>query len=523
MTTTDAAIVAMAVLSCAGFLPVVALVGPRLVAVPLLPLGGAVIAALAGTGFAALGGSFFVWFFGVASVSGIVVAVDWVVQPDHRPWRRSEGSRLYGGLSSRLLVGVAALAVLGACAFCLRGLATPSVGFDARALWLMRAGWFLQSQHQFLINMRVKNVVLIQTPYPPLVSAATAMAWRVTGDHSMRLGVVVVALLNTCALAAASFAFVEAGRHFTVRLSTRVPRGESPHPDASVVRGGGWSSFAPSVVGIAAALLLVFVAFGITEPFMTNGYADPIWSLAAVGAVAYGLQMDSCRAYRGAALVLVLVAGMSKNEGVATAGALIILIALRALMAMSREDRRRRWWRPLVMGAAELFAIAAWPLLMRAIHARGESSSFSPAHEWPDRARTAYHGIAPYLHVILLAAPLAAVGGLVLSRVRRRSGMANDWWAWAGLACGLLVVGGAYVTSTAAIKVWLVGTVDRVTEFSALAGWWIVAMWAVVAAGALGATRHTRRGRPMRSESDADVPGGSPVRPPPTSVGVAVE
>ena len=45
------------------------------------------------------------------------------------------------------------------------------------------------------------------------------------------------------------------------------------------------------VVGVVSAGLLVFVAFGITEPFMTNGYADPIWSLAAVGAVAYGLQL----------------------------------------------------------------------------------------------------------------------------------------------------------------------------------------------------------------------------------------
>ncbi len=77
----------------------------------------------------------------------------------------------------------------------------------------MRAGWFLQSHQQLLIKLRVRDVVLIQSAYPPLVSAATAVAWRVTGDQSMRLGVVVIALLNTCALAAAAFALVEAGRH----------------------------------------------------------------------------------------------------------------------------------------------------------------------------------------------------------------------------------------------------------------------------------------------------------------------
>ena len=74
---------------------------------------------------------------------------------------------------------------------------------------------------------------------------------------------------------------------------------------------------------------------------------------------------------------------------------------------------------------------------MRIIHARGETStSFSSLQDWPARARIAYDGMAPYLHVIVLAAPLAVVGGVILLRVRRRSGVANDWWAWAGLAVG---------------------------------------------------------------------------------------
>ncbi len=113
---------------------------------------------------------------------------------------------------------VAVVAIVGACAWCLRGLATPTVGFDARALWLMRAGWFLQSHQQLLTDMRLHDIVFVQTSYPPLVSASTSVAWRITGDHSMRLGVVVIAMLNTCALVAAAFALIEAGRHFTTRL-----------------------------------------------------------------------------------------------------------------------------------------------------------------------------------------------------------------------------------------------------------------------------------------------------------------
>ena len=275
---------------------------------------------------------------------------------------------------------------------------------------------------------------------------------------------------------------------------------------------------APMVVGVVAAVLLVFVAFGIAEPFMTNGYADPIWSLAAVGAVAYGLQMELGRVQQGAALLLVLVAGLSKDEGEATAVAIIAIIALRSLLALVREGRRRQWWRPAALGAAELAVVAWWPLLMRIDHARGAKLARSPIDAWAGRVSGSYHGLAPYLHVLVLAAPLAAVGGLFLSRVRRSSGAANDWWGWAGLAAGILAVGGAFVTGTGALGPWLLSTVHRVTEFPAMMGWWIIAVWAVVASGASVAA-------PRRSEADA--PPGPEQRettaPPRREASIAVE
>ena len=93
--------------------------------------------------------------------------------------------------------------------------------------------------------------------------------------------------------------------------------------------------------------------------------------------------------------------------------------------------------------------------------------------------------MSPYLHVLVLAAAVALVGGLFLSPVRRRIGAANDGWAWCGLAWGLVAVAGALVTGTGAIEPWIRSTVHRVTEFAALGGWWIVAVWAVVAAAGL--------------------------------------
>jgi hypothetical protein len=358
-----------------------------------------------------------------------------------------------------------------------------------------------------------------------LVSATTSLAWRVTGDQSQRLAVVVIALLNSCAVVTASWALVQAGRVAALRLGS----GEGDRDAAllsgrpvSVPAGPTGLALAPMVIGVVSAVLLVFVAFGIAEPFITNGYADPIWSLAAVGAMAYGLQAGASRANLGVTGILIMVAGLSKDEGLATGRLLIVLVALRGVMTMAAEERRRRWWRPGLIGAAELAVIASWPLAVRIVHARGLGSSHSPARLVSSRARASYEGMTPYLHVLVLAVPVAVVGGLVLSRVRRRSGVANDWWAWTALAGGFIAVIGAFAIGTGAIKPWLEGTVHRVTEFPALAGWWIVATWAVVAsctlASGTGGPRRARQRRVGIEHADADrpVPGAAPL---PTTVG----
>ena len=517
MTTVWAAIVTTVVLASAGLFPAVALTGLRVVTVPLVPLAGSVIAALSATCFIAVGGSFIGWFVALSVTVVLAVVACWALRPEWRPWRTRSGSRRRSGRLPAVAATVGVLAILGSSVWCLRGLATPTVGFDARALWLARAGWFLQSHQQLLVKMRVHDVVLVQSVYPPLVSASTAVAWGVTGDQSMRLGVVVIAILNTCALVAAAYALIDAGRQVTIRLIGDDGDDQSG-PTGATVDGVSW---VPMAVGVVSAGLLVFIAFGVCEPFMTNGYADPIWALAGVGAMAYGLQLGISRTNQGVALILLLVAGTSKDEGAITALGLIALIAVRRVATMSAEERHRRWARPVLIGMAEVAAIGAWPVLMRIIHARGETSaSFSSLQAWPGRARIAYDGMAPYLHVIALAASLAVVGGLILGKVRRRSGMANDWWAWAGLVCGLLAVSGAYVTGTADLRVWLVGTVDRVTEFAALAGWWIVAMWAVVASGAPAAARARAR---IGVGSVTGTRFDRPVDPIPSAVAAAAE
>jgi len=320
--------------------------------------------------------------------------------------------------------------------------------------------------------------------------------------------VVVVALINTCALLVATLALLDAGQTVVRRL---LSPSEAAGGTGRLVswEGERWSRVAalvPQVVAAAAAVLLVFVAFGITEPFMTNGYADPLWSLAAVGAIAWGLQLPVTHVNQGVAAVMVLVAGMTKNEGFATACALIVLLAARAIANLPRGARRSRWWQPVLVALGELVLIGAWPVLMRVIHARGVTSSYSPVSDWPGRARATFDWMAPYLHVLVLAGPVALVAGVALGRVRRGGGLGNDLWAWAALASGLFVIGATFVTGTPSIVDWLETTVHRVTEFAALSGWWILATWALSSSSAPLAARldRTRRLAAVAKEPAGD-------------------
>jgi hypothetical protein len=330
----------------------------------------------------------------------------------------------------------------------------------------MRSGWLLQGHAQLLVDLRARNLLLTQTAYPPLLSASVGVAWKITGVHTARLGVTMVAVLNACAVAAAALAVVQAGRTAAVR----------------VVR-----AWVPQLTGIAVAGLLVVVAAGITEPFLTNGYADPLWSLAAVGAVAFGLQLRSDPSTRAAAVILVLVAGMSKNEGFVTAMALVVLVAARSVGIAGLRGARDRLVTPLVLAACELAALAWWPLLMKAIHARGASSTFSASQDLGRRTDAVVHGFSPYLHVLVLALPLAVLGGFVLRGVRRRVEVGNDLWAWLALGTGLVAVASALVTGHGAIGPWLLATAHRITEYPALEGWWIVGLWAVVGVAGIAA------------------------------------
>jgi hypothetical protein len=481
----------MVVLASAGAVPVWALVGWRWLAVVLAPLAGAVIAAVAGACTLVVAGAIIPWFVGLAA--GAAVLSLWACGglPLRSPARRQAPAHTFRTNDPPALrwgARIGALLVLAASAWSLRPLRVPSVGWDARSIWLLRASWFAGGHGYLAASFKAPAELLAHAGYPPLVSAAVAVSWEATGIHGDRLGVVVIALLNACAAVALGWVLVEAGREAARRT-------ERPRRRALSLAAGG-----------ASGSLLVLAAFGVAGPFATNGYADPLWAFAAAAVVGYGLLLPFDRRHMGAAAVLVLVAGLTKEEGVATAMALVVLIVLRSLAhvrsgqaetpgaerANAAETRSTRAARRSVAvrrkrvatGLAGLAVLAAWPILARLDHAPRDVNTSGPHHGtfW-HRTHLTVDSMAPHLHVLLLAVAVAVVGALFLRAERRSTGLANDAWAWAGLAAGLLVVGWAYAGGGGDTAFWLLTSVHRTTMYPAVTAWLVVGGWAVAATG----------------------------------------
>lgn len=486
---TDGAVVAgLVVLAVAGACPVVVLVGWRWYAIPIAPLAGAAIAGISVTISLGVVGSLALWFPLLSAVAAAVsLAYTWWQAGRPLRWPRRPvptGRREYP--QGHYVIGLlGVLAIVATTVWCLHSLSDPTVGFDARSVWITRAGWFIAPHGRFDTDMRSAAGFLPQETYPPLVSAAVAVVWWVTGTRSDRVAVEVIAVLNVCALGAAAFVAVELGRQ-----AWRRTWAWNREPDDQLVAVPGATSVPagvhviPAVVGLVLAPLLVVTAYGLAEPFMTNGYADPLWSLAALGAVVYGLQVAGGRSNYRAALILAVVAGTSKEEGAATAACIVVLIVARRLAQIPATDRWRAWWRPILHGTVCVALIGAWPVTVKLL---GFSTSVPPGPRVGSlvtRARQTFDGSSPYLHVVLVALVVAIVGAALLASVRRAIGVGNDLWPWIVMTVAFVVIGYTYVFGAANIPSWLSSTVTRVIDLERFLAWWILGGWAITAAAA---------------------------------------
>lgn len=466
---------ALGALTGAGLVPSLALAGLRPVGFLLAPVTGAVLSAAAAALTLVVGGPVLAWFAALAAVVAVAVVLAWARWPAARPRPFQGGWRLQA---------VGTVALVASSAVALIGLRAPSVGFDTRSIWMLHALWYADGHATAVATLRSRALPFAHATYPPLVGGSVAVSFLVAGTRSYRVGVIVLAVLNMAVVSSAALAVVEVGR----RLSAVLARAAGPAGRPSLAR---WCRV-PSAAAVVAAALLVLTAAGVAGPFATNGYADLLWAAAATGALSYALVLPPSPADLGAAAVLVAVAGLTKQEGYATAAVIVVAVAARLWWAV---PARRR-----AVGsgaAAALVALFAWPITVRLLGA-APNVEVEGARQGTDasRARATFDAMAPHLHLLVLAVPVAVAGAVVLSRLRRRAGLGHDGWAWAVLAAGTGVVAVAYVVGPGNVEFWLATSVHRTTMFPALAAWWVTATWAVCGVAAVVARPALRR-RPL--------------------------
>lgn len=384
MSTTLGVTVSLVVLAAAGLLPTWSLVGTRWLVVPLSVLAGTVVSAVAATCFLALGGSLMGWFLGLALLGALVS----LLRLGARSSRTGTPGNPIDGPGpetapppgERVFRATAAAALVAVGIWCLRGLVTPMVGLDTRLFWFLRAGWWLWPHGQALADMH--NIGAdTHAGYPPLVSSTVAVGWWVSGTHSDRIGAVLIAIVNVCAAVAAAWALVELGSLLSARIRTG-GAGSGPAGRSTGARPPNrWMALdqLPRWCGAGAAVLLVLTFFGVTSVFAFNGYADPLWSVAAVGAVAYLLVLPVSGAGIGAAAILLAVAGETKVEGTATAIAIIAIVGVRAVLhSRGTAPLRTRVVVPILVVAGAAVALVVWPAVMRLRHVGADLNTSGP-------------------------------------------------------------------------------------------------------------------------------------------------
>ncbi len=521
MSTLGAAVAGMGLLAASGALPAWRLAGKRPVTVFLAPLAGAVLAGVSGGLTVLVAGSILRWFVALAVAANAAALASLLA---HREERRSAGLQppapgqasvrgyaraprpsleLPGGMGSLSGMGGLAglLAVVAAVSWGLSALVRPRIGFDARGIWLLHARWMLEGHAVARAALSNPALPFAHSSYPPLAGGMVALVWTVTSTHTLRLGEVMIALCSACAVAAAGCMLVEAGTSGATRL-----------------RAGGAGRLAGllvAAVGVLAGGAWCLAAYGVAGASATNGYVDLLWSAAAVGAAGYGLLLPASRSSLYVAALLVAVAALTKNEGIAASAVLVVLLYLRysffrgdgfqgdaspaqasgggqVPVAAPGGGRLPDLLRRLVPACIGLAAVVAWPALMLALGALPDPDLNGRPHGslWTRMDATA-RGMADHLHLAGIALALGIVGAALLGRARRRMGFGDDRLVWALGGAEVLATGIFYVAGTTQIQFWLATSVDRTTIFANVLGLAVVGFWAVGAAGALVARSGT--------------------------------
>jgi hypothetical protein len=475
-------------LGAPGFLLALAVAGASPVLVFLAPLIGAGMAAVAAELELGVGGSLFTWYAVVAVIANVAVVARWLAGVRFPPWADPP----WGWSILTLAV------VLGALIIPLTALRAPMIGWDANSIWLTHALMVSGGHHELLTGLQNPAYSFSNPDYPPLVPAAGALAFALFGRGDLHVATGTTVLLNACALGV---------------VGTGI---------AAVGSGGRQLTRVAAVVAAGAVCL---VGFAVSGQYGVDGYTDLLWAAAAVGAVIWGLVLPRSTQMLVIAWTCAAVASLTKNEGLTTGLALLVLIALRYRPLTLSWVRRLRahpesggfpgaaaW--PVARRWAERAAFVVVPALpglvwVGQIRLIGLSDRFfqsSPTESLVTRAHATIDGMAAHLAVAPVAAAVLVAGCCFLRRDRERARFGNPAWLWTACLASLLTIFVTYVFGGYEIHWWLTNSVNRTTIFAQLLLYAELAIWLVIALDA--AFTHDRVEQPNATPAAVSVAGG---------------
>lgn len=486
-------------LGAPGFLPALAVAGLSPVLVFLAPLVGAGLAALAAELELGVDGSLMTWYVVVAVVANVGVAAGWWLARE----RWAPRADTAGGLSL-----VTVLVVLAALAIPLTALRGPFIGWDANSIWLTHALMVSGGHYKLVTGLKNPAYAFSNPDYPPLVPAVGALAFALFGRNDLHIVAGTTVLLNACVLGMVGTGIAAAG----------VGRRQLTQLGA-----------------LAAGAAACLVGFALSGQYGVDGYTDLLWAAAAVAAVIWGLVLPPGTRTLVMAWICVAVASLTKNEGLTTGLALLVLIVLR-YRPLTLSRARRRGMHPDSTGFPGL---AVWPAARRRwseragfvvgpalpglawaglIQLTGISDNFfksPPDQSLLTRAQATIGGMAAHLTVAPVAAAVLVAGCCLLRRERSRVHFGNPAWLWMAWFASLLTIFATYVFGGYEIQGWLANSVNRTTIFAQLLLYADLAIWLIIALDAAFAPERTGQSNPIPAATD--VLAGTPALSPPSS------
>jgi hypothetical protein len=489
----QALVVVIEWLGVPGILPAVAVARRSPAVIFLAPLLGAGMTAVAAELELGIGLSLLTWYVVVAVTVNAAAAAWWLAVGRSR--RRPGPPWTWSILTSAV--------VLGALIASLTGLRTGIIGYDGNAIWLTHALMVSGGHHALLTDLQNPAYSFSNPDYPPLVPAAGALAFALFGHGHLRVAVEVTALLNACALGVVG---------------------------AGVAAIGSRGRPLSRIAAVAVAASVCVVGFAVTGNYYAfGGYADLLWSAAAVGAVVWGLVLPRSTQALAVAWICAAVASLTKNEGLATALVVLVLISLRyrpptlswRRWLPARPENRGRpeaavW--PTVQGWAERAAFVAvpalpglaWAGLVRLIGLHDAFFGSSSAESSATRAVAAVHGMAANLIVMPVALAVLVAGCCFVRTDREHALLGNPAWLWAACLLSLAIIFTTYVFGSYEIHWWLRTSVARTTIFAQLVLYTDLAIWLIIALGGdASRARSRQRDIPLVPPRTADSDVGA--------------